>query len=956
MKNETWKMNLAKRKIMASLALAAFGGTMQMDAAVLLSDGMNYANTTALRSVWLGLYGNGSSQTQTFYGPSPLSALNDTPASGSFLSLANQVVYRELNTQIAGDWSLSAKMLVSTYQRTLGIYLLDETGSEGYGIVWDGKSVNQLGGNGEYQIKKFDNSTHVNWSSFGNGITLGDRIPGTHPVTGYPVIATPSNDVNAATYNTAAWADFVSLRLEWSMIDGVLSLYENDVLVGQRTDTSFSNFQRVYLRGNSWGFIDDVELTGSFGASYSDWAASYPTLVGGESDDDDNDGLSNLEEFALGGNPTNASDIGYAPSYGVSGDFFEVIHVRRTLADDLLYYLEQDDNLVDAPGWIRNTDYVISGSSSFPSDPDFILVTNRISMVDKSQEFTRLGVGRNSDPFSYPLLNTNTFGATVPFITLEGENGSSNGSVVQLGTPFPWPSVPAQEASGRAYVELNTTGEYVEFTVSEPANAMVIRHCTPDAPGGGGLMASLGLYVNGVRVEDVSLSSKFNWLYITGVAHGNGQSNIPNGFPHAFWDETRLFIPGGVQAGDLIRLQKDVADIAAYYRIDLIELEEVPPPLTQPANSLSIASYGANGSSANNDTAAIEQCILDAKAQGKTVWFPAGTYLQNEYFVLDGIKVQGAGMWYTTLSDTVGNAATTWSANSGFRFVGSGSGVSDLTFNSLETTYRSNFSPKSFFGSGSNNWSVERVWVTHTGTGLWLGGDNGVVRDCRIRFTYADGINVNDGNANFLSNALVENNHVRGTGDDGIAVLAHVVSPGEVNRVTVRHNTVIAPWWASNMDMTGGTDILMHNNLLTDGAGFVVNLPIGFAMEPLNNALFSHNKILRCGRQTGQTGGLRGSIWIFPQSSGLQNFTIENNWLEDSLFHGIHVFGDKTQEITFKNNRINNSGNRAVLIQSPATGSGTFEGNISTGSGMAPVFHNASGSYTVIDDGSNVWN
>ncbi len=42
-----------------------------------------------------------------------------------------------------------------------------------------------------------------------------------------------------------------------------------------------------------------------------------------------------------------------------------------------------------------------------------------------------------------------------------------------------------------------------------------------------------------------------------------------------------------INTGDVIRLQKDGNDSASYYIIDLVDLETVPAPLTQPTNSFS---------------------------------------------------------------------------------------------------------------------------------------------------------------------------------------------------------------------------------------------------------------------------------------------------------------------------------------------------------------------------------
>ena len=58
-----------------------------------------------------------------------------------------------------------------------------------------------------------------------------------------------------------------------------------------------------------------------------------------------------------------------------------------------------------------------------------------------------------------------------------------------------------------------------------------------------------------------------------------------------------------------------------------------------------------------------------------------------------------------------------------------------------------------------------------------------------MRGTYADGINIGRGS----TGNLIENNHVRGCGDDGIAILSETENgypPSTGN--TARHNTVAA--------------------------------------------------------------------------------------------------------------------------------------------------------------------
>jgi len=74
-------------------------------------------------------------------------------------------------------------------------------------------------------------------------------------------------------------------------------------------------------------------------------------------------------------------------------------------------------------------------------------------------------------------------------------------------------------------------------------------------------------------------------------------------------------------------MQKDAENTAVVYDIDCIDLEFVHPPRAQPANSLSILSYGADPTFTTDSTIAIQKCINDARSQGKSVWIPPGKYM-----------------------------------------------------------------------------------------------------------------------------------------------------------------------------------------------------------------------------------------------------------------------------------------------------------------------------------------
>jgi hypothetical protein len=69
-------------------------------------------------------------------------------------------------------------------------------------------------------------------------------------------------------------------------------------------------------------------------------------------------------------------------------------------------------------------------------------------------------------------------------------NGGTNGRVVGPDRTF---TTLASEASGRRAVLLEGQGDYVEFTLSAPANALTVRYAVPDGPEGKPVDAKLAI-------------------------------------------------------------------------------------------------------------------------------------------------------------------------------------------------------------------------------------------------------------------------------------------------------------------------------------------------------------------------------------------------------------------------------------------------------------------------------
>ncbi|WP_309397911.1 PEP-CTERM sorting domain-containing protein [Cerasicoccus maritimus] len=235
----------------------------QLDAQLtVFSDNMDYVDTAALQSA----YSNGFDATPTLatqltFSPTPLSGFTPTPASGSSMSLGNGVRYRDLSQTVTGDWTLSFLVLSTSYSRGQSIFLLNASGTEGYGVGYQTALVNQFGGEGFVSIRKFDNNSATNWSSFGNGTQLASGGNSGNPVTGYEVTNAPDNNQNNATYDTANWQDMLEVTLTWDSSSGALTAFADGVEQTTITDTDFNSFSRIYIRGNTSAYFDSISVT-----------------------------------------------------------------------------------------------------------------------------------------------------------------------------------------------------------------------------------------------------------------------------------------------------------------------------------------------------------------------------------------------------------------------------------------------------------------------------------------------------------------------------------------------------------------------------------------------------------------------------------------------------------------------------------------------------------------------
>jgi hypothetical protein len=449
----------------------------------------------------------------------------------------------------------------------------------------------------------------------------------------------------------------------------------------------------------------------------------------------------------------------------------------------------------------------------------------------------------------------------------------------------------------------------------------VVRYSIPDSSDGTGITALLSLYVNNKYKQSLTLTSKYSWVY-GAYPYDNNPSD---GNAHHFYDETRAII-GEMPAGTKVKLQVDPQDKAKYYIIDLADFEEVPAPYSKPPGYLSITSFGATPNDGKDDTQAFQKAVSTAESEGKGVWIPPGVFKITHRIHMSNVTIRGAGPWYSVLSGL------------GANLYGDGGNIGLYDFAVFGgTTQRIDSSQQTgiegVFGSGS---VIQNVWVEHTKVGMWFDGPtNGLlVVGNRIRDTFADGINLDEG----VTNTTVEDCNIRNTGDDAMAMWSD--NAADVNNV-FRNNTIQLPMLANGIGIYGGRNNSVLNNVIMDtvvnGAGIQVGNNFG-AVPLSGTTVISGNRLVRTGSYEIDWNTDLGALWLFAHDSNITGqIDVFDNEIDDSTYQGILLSGASgSNSITgdvFKNVNVNKAGTYGIEID--VAGSGIFS-NVkvsNTGSG-----------------------
>ncbi|MET8388070.1 CARDB domain-containing protein [Streptosporangium canum] len=578
-------------------------------------------------------------------------------------------------------------------------------------------------------------------------------------------------------------------------------------------------------------------------------------------------------------------------------------------------------------------------------------------------------------------------GAAVPWVEYEAEAARYQGTLLEADplrtfghTNF------ATESSGRKSVRLNSTGQFVEFTSTTPSNSIVVRNSIPDAPNGGGIEATISLYINDTFVRKLTLSSRHSWLY--GNTDGpEALTNTPQGDARRLFDESHALLARSYPTGTKFRLQRDATDTASFYIIDLIDLEQVAAPASQPAGCTSITTYGAVPDDGIDDTAAIQRAVTDDQnGVIGCVWIPVGQWRQEKKILTDDplnrgqynqvgisdVTIRGAGMWHSqlyTLTEphlAAGGINHPHEGNFGFD-IDDNTQISDIAIFGSGRIRGGDGNAEGGVGLNGRfgeNTKITNVWIEHANVGVWVGrdydnipalwgpGDGLDFSGMRIRNTYADGINFTNG----TRNSRVFNSSFRTTGDDSLAVWANrYVKDPAVDIAHDNHfvnNTVQLPWRATGIAIYGGYGNTIENNLVYDTMNYP-GIMLATDHDPLpfsGRTLIANNAIHRGGGVFWNEDQEFGAITLFAASRDITGVTIRDTDIHDSTYDGIQfkTGGGTMPGVVITDVRIDRSNNGAgILAMSGARGSATLTNVTITNSATGDIVKQPGSSFVI---------
>lgn len=557
-------------------------------------------------------------------------------------------------------------------------------------------------------------------------------------------------------------------------------------------------------------------------------------------------------------------------------------------------------------------------------------------------------------------------GANMPFTILEAEASGNSTNGTKLAPNFT-PGDFAGEASGRSAVYLDANGEYVEFTLTAPANAFVLRNAVAENTTG-----TISIYADGVDKGNFNVTSKFSYVYATPSTLG--RLGYDNSGSKAYWlyEDSQLMLDKVYPAGTKIRIQKDAGDVSWIY-VDMIETENVAPPATNPDPS----KYVEVSSSKS-----IEQALTEFRQDStkKGIFIPAGEWTISSKIFLYGraTEIIGAGPWYTKLVAPKDQTNTDVGFN--ISSAANGSTIKDLSAWG-NYVYRVDGPGKFIDGNGMQNVTIENIWAEHFICLYWgVNSSHNTFRNNRIKNMFADGINMTNGS----SYNVIDNNYARATGDDAFALFSAIDAGGSYNVGNQYTNlTATNVRRAAAFAVYGGQGNVFQNlygaDTLTYPGVTISSLSFGY-----NTLGFGDQDTVIDGVTLDRTGGdfwtsvgaddkindyqNFGAIWFYGGDRDFKNIVVKNVDINNPVYFGL-MFQSKSpenlpmQNIRLENITINNPTRYGIKLvvkaedgQGPPVGSASFTNVKVNNPGITAIYgESKSPNFTVNRVTGNNW-
>lgn len=323
--------------------------------------------------------------------------------------------------------------------------------------------------------------------------------------------------------------------------------------------------------------------------------------------------------------------------------------------------------------------------------------------------------------------------------------------------------------------------------------------------------------------------------------------------------------------------------------------------------AISITDFGAVGDGRTDNQAALQKAFDQARASGQDIYVPEGVFAHSGTLSIDGIDVSGAGEGSVLKATQYGQEA--------LYLHGDGVSLHDVGIEGVNGARLGTDESAQVVVQDATNFAIENVHIDGSSSaGIKVNNSAfGHIADNSVENTKADSIHMVLGSHDIV----VEQNHIQGSGDDGISVVSYQ-GGGTVHGITIRENEVLDSTGGRGLSVVGGSDVLIEHNNVTNSAGHAgvyIAAEREWNTEAVHDVTVSGNTITN----GGGVGSGHGAITVYNSQPGLVNdgIIVANNDIIDPQKMGILVVGEGEQHLAAYDNTVTGSSYEPLVNLNP---------------------------------------